>query len=86
MTEMQQPGPPPKELMVGALGQPLTHTRAWCNLCIAEGREFGVDAHDPSWMKTMEQHTRLKHPEHQAALEAGEKYEPVEIEEPRTWM
>jgi hypothetical protein len=72
--------------MTGAFGQPLSETRAWCNLCLAEGRQFEVDAHDPQWMNTMEQHTRLKHPEHQAALDAGEKYEPVQVEEPHTWM
>lgn len=84
--ELKQPGPPPAELMTGAMGQPLSHTRAWCNLCIAEGREFGIDAHDPEWMKTMEMHTRLKHPAHVAQLDAGGSYRPVEIEEPRTWM
>lgn len=83
---LEQPGPPPEALMTGAFGQPLTETRAWCNLCLAAGRKFEIDAHDPNWMSTMELHTRAKHPEHQAALEAGEEYVPVEVEEPDTWM
>lgn len=73
----QQPGTLPAE-MTDAFGRPLSQERAWCNLCRAEGREFEI-VPDSDWLSMMEKHTRLDHPEHQAMLDRGETYKPVEV-------
>lgn len=53
---------------------------AWCNLCRARGDTFQLDALQPEWMADMDIHTRLRHPEHDAALRRGEPYLPVEVD------
>jgi hypothetical protein len=48
-----------------------------CNLCEAEGKRFVIPAEGPFWMQKIEDHTRVHHEEHQAALARGEEYVPV---------
>ena len=63
-----------------SFGHDATLPVAWCNLCKAENREFKIRG-DGDWLSLMEAHTRLAHPEHQAALDRGEEYVPVEVED-----
>ena len=70
--------------MTNAFGLPADASQhgtltAWCNLCRSQGREFVIDADVETWAGTMEVHTALAHPEHNAALQRGEAYEPVEV-------
>lgn len=52
---------------------------AWCNLCRAVGDTYQIAADNDEWFKMMDLHTRLRHPEHVAALARGEEYIPVEV-------
>ena len=52
--------------------------RVWCNLCRAEGDTFEI-ARSEDEMDVMQRHSLMRHPEHEAALRAGQRYEPVEV-------
>jgi hypothetical protein len=63
----------------GEAADMLERGRVWCNLCRAEGRTFEIPITDDA-LQVMHQHSRMEHAEHEAALDRGETYIPVEVQ------